>query len=267
MAALFMSLAKDAANNFTQLFRFREESVVAINEAGKEEQVKLSLQRPENPIYLLKLLNFRQWMLFHCCFLAILADLTDFQLLSIQAVKLAIYYNTTKSVITTSITYTLLLRPVGAILFGFLSDYYGRKWPLFISLIIMAGLQIATVYCHSLPAFMAVRALFGIAMGSVWGSSAALAMEGCPAAARGLVSGCECVEGGEVNRETSLKAYSPYSPLFVREFSALFCRWPLLHQCILSQSQSWARSIIVEEDFLLECCSYWHCCTLASCCS
>ena len=46
------------------------------------------------------------------------ADAFDFHALSIQTVKLADYYDTSNTNITTAITLTLLLRSVGAAIFG-----------------------------------------------------------------------------------------------------------------------------------------------------
>lgn len=86
-------------------------------------------------------------------------------------------------------TYTMLCRFVGAVLFGALSDLVGRKWPLVANLTILGVLQIASIYTRSLGAFLATRALFGIGMGGIWGLAAAQLMEQCPAQSRGLLSG------------------------------------------------------------------------------
>lgn len=91
--------------------------------------------------------------------------------------------------ITLSITLTLLFRSVGAFIFGMLADAYGRKWPLAVDLLILAILQVGTAYAGSFSAFIAVRATFGIAMGGVWGLSAAISLENMPVDARGLFSG------------------------------------------------------------------------------
>lgn len=93
------------------------------------------------------------------------------------------------SSITLSITLTLLFRSLGAVIFGIISDCYGRKWPLSADLWILAGLQVATAYVTNFSAFIAVRTIFGIAMGGIWGLSAAMSMENMPVEARGLFSG------------------------------------------------------------------------------
>jgi SHS family lactate transporter-like MFS transporter len=191
MASLIVSLARDAKSNFKQLFDFREERVIIIDEDGKEKEVTIAMQRPQNPLRLLAMLTWRQWLSFLGGWSAFFVDYLDFCLLAIQTYKLAAYYNTSKTIIASSITYSLLLRPVGAFLVGMSSDYFGRKYPLCFAVLMLAVFQVAAIHCHSLQAFLAVRALLGIAMGPVWGTSAAMAMEGCPPQARGLISGSE----------------------------------------------------------------------------
>jgi SHS family lactate transporter-like MFS transporter len=63
------------------------------------------------------------------------------------------------------ITITLMLRSVGAFFFGFLSDRYGRKWPVIINLLLFSVLELASGFCKTLPQFLGVRSLYGIAMG------------------------------------------------------------------------------------------------------
>lgn len=64
------------------------------------------------------------------------ADAYDFHALSIQTVKLAAYYKTDNTNITTAITLTLLLRSVGAAIFGLAGDRFGRKYPMVANMLI-----------------------------------------------------------------------------------------------------------------------------------
>ena len=50
-------------------------------------------------------------------------------------------------------------------------------------------LELGTGFCNTYKQFLACRALFGIAMGGLYGNAAATALEDCPEAARGLISG------------------------------------------------------------------------------
>jgi MFS family permease len=103
----------------------------------------------------------------------------------VQTTKLAEYFDTTNTNISTAITLTLLLRSVGAAFFGLAGDKYGRKWPMVINMIVLGVLQIATIYAQTFNQFLAVRALFGLFMGGVYGNAVAMALENCPIQARG----------------------------------------------------------------------------------
>jgi MFS family permease len=108
---------------------------------------------------------------------------------------------------TTAITLTLLFRSLGAVgtvlsesdffhfihsflkvVFGIISDRYGRKWPLVYNLILIAVLQLGAGFVQTYPQFLAVRSLFGIGMGGIWGLAAATALENLPVEVRGVAS-------------------------------------------------------------------------------
>ena len=82
-----------------------------------------------------------------------------------------------------------MFRSVGAIAFGIAADRYGRKWPFVVNNILFIVLELGTGFCNTYKEFLAVRALFGIAMGGLYGNAAATALEDCPERARGIVSG------------------------------------------------------------------------------
>jgi SHS family lactate transporter-like MFS transporter len=88
-----------------------------------------------------------------------------------------------------AVTLTLALRPIGALLFGWFADKYGRRVPLMIDVACYSALELATAFSPNLTVFIILRALFGIAMGGEWGIGAALAMEALPAERRGVFSG------------------------------------------------------------------------------
>lgn len=64
--------------------------------------------------------------------------------------------------------------------FGILSDRYGRKWPLVANLAIVCSIEIGTSFVTTFTQFLAARALFGIAMGGIWGLAASTALENLP---------------------------------------------------------------------------------------
>ena len=82
-----------------------------------------------------------------------------------------------------------MLRSVGAIIFGIASDRWGRKWPFIINNVMFIALELGTGFCQTYQQFLACRALFGIAMGGIYGNAAATALEDCPVEARGIISG------------------------------------------------------------------------------
>jgi SHS family lactate transporter-like MFS transporter len=82
-----------------------------------------------------------------------------------------------------------MLRSVGAIVFGIAADRYGRKWPFIINNVLFIVLELATGFTSRYDSFLACRALFGIAMGGLYGNIVATALEDCPPDARGILSG------------------------------------------------------------------------------
>ncbi|GAA5820011.1 hypothetical protein JCM11251_005447 [Rhodosporidiobolus azoricus] len=150
---------------------------------------KASERESVNPIALLRSLTLIQWALFISGWLAWTADAVDFFSVSLANHRLTEFFDKPLKTVTTSITLTLLFRPLGAIIFGLLSDRFGRKYPLCADLVCCGVLSLATAHVKTFGAFLAVRCLFGIAMGGIWGLSASLALENMPVQARGLFSG------------------------------------------------------------------------------
>ncbi|RYP52340.1 hypothetical protein DL768_002451 [Monosporascus sp. mg162] len=177
-----------AKQSWGDLFRWKQR-VVVTNGLGESHVEWQSPERLRNPISLFMLLSAKDFLYFFVGFFAWTADAFDFHALSIQTTKLADYYSTSKTEITTAITLTLLLRSVGAAVFGLLGDRFGRKWPMVANMIILGLLQIATIYSVTFQQFLAVRSLFGLFMGGVYGNAVAMALENCHTEARGLMSG------------------------------------------------------------------------------
>jgi SHS family lactate transporter-like MFS transporter len=84
---------------------------------------------------------------------------------------------------------TLAFRPLGALAFGWLAEKYGRRPILMLNVVSYASVQLATAFAPNLVTLLALRALFGFAMGGEWGVGAALALETLPARGRGFFSG------------------------------------------------------------------------------
>ncbi len=126
---------------------------------------------------------------FIACFLGWALDALDFFLVTFVLVPIGHDFEQTIPKVTFAITLTLLMRPVGALIFGWLGDRFGRRVPLMIDIIFYSVMELLTAFAPNFTVFLILRALFGIGMGGEWGLGAALAMESLPAKARGLFSG------------------------------------------------------------------------------
>lgn len=165
--------------NFLDLFKW-EQRVEILNEYGEARYEWMRPTPLRNPFSLMAQLTASNWLYFAVGLASWTADAFDFHALSIQTVKLAAYYDRTNTDISTAITLTLLLRSVGAAFFGAAGDRYGRKWPMVINMLVLGLLQIATIYSTTFQQFLAVRSLFGLFMGGVYGNAIAMALENAP---------------------------------------------------------------------------------------
>src|SRR3954465_14851059 len=122
-------------------------------------------------------------------FLGWTLDAFDFFVIVFLFDKLATEFAVPKSKIIFTLTATLALRPVGAILFGMLADRYGRRIPLMANVIYFSLIELATGFSTTFTQFLILRALFGIGMGGEWGVGASLALDNTPRKWRGIFSG------------------------------------------------------------------------------
>jgi len=116
-------------------------------------------------------------------------DAFDFFSTILTLNELAVTFDEPLTSISLGVTFALMSRPLGAAMFGIAADWYGRKWPFVIDNSLLIIFELATGFCQTYRQFLAVRALFGIAMGGIYGNAAATALEDCPEAAQGLFSG------------------------------------------------------------------------------
>lgn len=98
-------------------------------------------------------------------------------------------FHKTVTEITWGITLVLMLRSAGAIIFGIASDRWNRRWPFIVNMILFIVLELGAGFSQTWKQFLATRALYGIAMGGLYGNVAATALEDCPVEARGIISG------------------------------------------------------------------------------
>ena len=140
-------------------------------------------------IRLFKSLDRTQRKTFVACFLGWALDAFDFFLLTFVLVPVAHEFGRTIPEVAFGITLTLMMRPLGAFIFGLLGDKFGRRVPLMADIIFYSVVELLTAFAPNFTVFLILRALFGIGMGGEWGLGASLAMESLPTATRGLFSG------------------------------------------------------------------------------
>ena len=138
---------------------------------------------------LLKSLTPAQRNTFIACFLGWALDALDFFLVTFVLSQIATEFGHSISEVAFSITLTLMMRPLGAFIFGLLGDKFGRRIPLMIDIVFYSLMELLTAFSPNFTVFLILRALFGIGMGGEWGLGASLAMETLPTKARGLFSG------------------------------------------------------------------------------
>jgi len=126
---------------------------------------------------------------FTACFLGWTLDAFDFFLLTVCLKAIAADFHVGIPQIAEAIFWTLVMRPLGALIFGILAERYGRRPTLIINIICFSIFELASAFAPTLKIFLLSRALFGVAMGGEWGVGAALALESMPARDRGFFSG------------------------------------------------------------------------------
>jgi SHS family lactate transporter-like MFS transporter len=122
-------------------------------------------------------------------FLGWTLDAFDFFVVVFLIDRLAKDFHVAKSAIVASLFVTLVMRPVGALIFGLMTDRYGRRIPLMANVVFFSVVELACGFSPNLTFFLVMRALYGIGMGGEWGIGASLAMESVPPRWRGVLSG------------------------------------------------------------------------------
>ncbi|HEY8996375.1 MAG TPA: MFS transporter, partial [Edaphobacter sp.] len=126
---------------------------------------------------------------FAACFLGWTLDAFDFFLLTVCLKAIAADFHVGIKEVAEAIFFTLVMRPVGALIFGLMAERYGRRPTLIVNILCFSVFELASAFAPTLSSFLICRALFGIAMGGEWGVGAALALESLPSSGRGVFSG------------------------------------------------------------------------------
>ena len=138
---------------------------------------------------LIRSLNRDQRNTFLASFLGWTLDAFDYFVVTFVVIHIAHDFQQSVTAIALAVTVTLMMRPVGALIFGLLADRFGRRVPLMVDIIFYSIMELLTAFSPNYAIFFILRALYGIGMGGEWGVGASLAMEALPTEARGLFSG------------------------------------------------------------------------------
>ena len=75
-------------------------------------------------------------------FLGWTLDAFDFFVVVFLFDSLAAQFHVTKAAIVATLAWTLLMRPVGAVIFGLLTDRYGRRIPLIANVLFFSAVEL-----------------------------------------------------------------------------------------------------------------------------
>jgi MFS transporter, SHS family, lactate transporter len=145
--------------------------------------------RPAGLLAQLRTLTIDQRHTLVACLLGWTLDAFDFFILVFAVKSIAEDFHAQVTDVTLAITLTLAMRPLGALLFGWAADRFGRHPTLMVNIVAYSVLELASAGAPSLPVLIGLRALYGVAMGGEWGVGAALALESSPKESRGAISG------------------------------------------------------------------------------
>jgi MFS transporter, SHS family, lactate transporter len=116
-------------------------------------------------------------------------DAFDYFIVVLVYADIADSFGKSKETVAFLTTATLLMRPVGALLFGLWADRIGRRIPLIADVLFYSTVGFLCAFAPNFTVLLVLRFLYGIGMGGEWGLGAALAMEKIPRERRGFFSG------------------------------------------------------------------------------
>jgi SHS family lactate transporter-like MFS transporter len=174
-------------------------------------------------------------------------DAFDYFIVVLVYADIAEDFGTSKEKVALLTTATLLMRPVGALLFGLWADRVGRRLPLIVDVLLYSTVGFLCAFAPNLTVLLVLRLIYGIGMGGEWGLGAALAMEKIPRERRGFFSGL-LQEGYSFGYLLAAVAY-----LVVSQVLGLSWRWlfalsiipaliSLLIRTRVEESQVWKES-------------------------
>jgi SHS family lactate transporter-like MFS transporter len=126
---------------------------------------------------------------FIAAFLGWTMDAFDYFIVVLVYADIAKTFHMSNAKVAFVTTATLLMRPVGALIFGLWADRVGRRVPLMVDVTFYSIVGFLCAFAPNFTVLLILRLLYGIGMGGEWGLGAALAMEKIPVERRGFFSG------------------------------------------------------------------------------
>ncbi|OAA55068.1 Major facilitator superfamily domain, general substrate transporter [Niveomyces insectorum RCEF 264] len=110
-------------------------------------------------------------------------------LLSYTMPALAKELNVEQSKIAQANTTTMIVRALGSVIFGVVSDQFGRRIPMLVNIALMGIFTLCTGFIKTYGQLVGVRLLYGVAYGGLYGTTMATLLEAVPRRSRGTVAG------------------------------------------------------------------------------
>lgn len=134
----------------------------SLNQIGRYALSRIPALKPprtqlKNPYAVLRQLNKHQWNMFAVGFAGWVWDSFDFFTVSLCVTEISEDFGAANSDVSWGLTVTLMLRSVGALICGSLSDRYGRKWAMIANLFLFIILELCTAFTYELTTFLVVR--------------------------------------------------------------------------------------------------------------
>jgi MFS transporter, SHS family, lactate transporter len=130
-----------------------------------------------------------QWFSWMAAWLGWMLDAFDYTIFLFIMVPIAQEFGVSVTAVAAVLTFTIWLRLVGAVTFGWIGDRIGRKAPLMLSILWYSACNFIAGFSPTFTFLFVVRALLGVGMGAEWSAGATLAMESWPARSRGFMGG------------------------------------------------------------------------------
>jgi SHS family lactate transporter-like MFS transporter len=185
-------------------------------------------------------------------FLGWTLDAFDFFILTYVMTSVASDFHRSVADITLTLTASLMMRPVGAFVFGLMADRYGRRLPLMLDILFYSVIEVLSGLAPNYITFLVLRLLYGVGMGGEWGVGASLAMESVPAKWRGFLSGV-LQEGYALGNLLAALAFWTIVPhwgwramFFLGGLPALLT---LFIRARVKESEAWSSTAAVKADW------------------